>query len=207
MISSVAPYMGKYKKYTVLAAVLATVGIVASIVPYFILYQILLPLTRRELPAASFFMPRVGLILLCELLYGFLYTQALVFSHVSAYNTLKNLRIALQRKLEAQPLGIIKDYGSGQLKRVFTDDIDQIEILLAHAIPEGIANLAVPCLVIVALFLVDWRLALLTLATLPLGAFGMAMMMKAITFPVMAPRVLNTMAMTLPASMRAIRRE
>ena len=60
-----------------------------------------------------------------------------------------------------------------------TDDIDQIEILLAHAIPEGIANLTVPVVVILAIFFVDWRLTLLTLAVLPFGAVGMAMMMKA----------------------------
>ncbi|MCR4579304.1 MAG: ABC transporter ATP-binding protein/permease, partial [Treponema sp.] len=122
---------------------------------------------------------RVGLILLCQVLYAVLYSSGLASSHVSAYNTLKNIRIALKGKLENQPLGNIKELGTGQIKRVFTDDIDQIELLLAHAIPEGIANIMVPCLVILASFFIDWRLALLTIATIPVGAFGMAMMMKA----------------------------
>lgn len=179
MVSAVAPYMGKYKKYTVLAAVLASLGIIASVLPYFFLYQLLDPLTKGQSLDFNFILIRVGLILLCEVLYGILYTRGLVFSHISAYNTLKNIRITLQRKLENQPLGNIKEYGTGQLKRVFTDDIDQIELLLAHAIPEGIANLAIPVIVIIALFFVDWRLALLTIATLPFGFFGMSMMMKA----------------------------
>lgn len=179
MISSVAPYMGKYKKYTVLASVLTTVGIVASVVPYFFLYQLIVPLTRHELPDFQFVVLRVAAIFVCLTVYALAYSKGLAFSHVSAYNTLKNIRISLKDRLENQPLGNIRELGTGQIKRVFTDDIDQIEILLAHAIPEGIANLTVPCVVTLAMFFVDWRLTLLTLAVLPFGAFGMYMMMKA----------------------------
>ena len=179
MLKSVAPYIGKYKKYTVIAAILASLGIIANIVPYFFLYQLIVPLTKGLSLDFKFILARIVLIVLCEVIYAVSYTTALKFSHLSAYNTLKNIRISLQGKLENQPLGNIKELGTGQIKKVFTDDIDQIELLLAHAIPEGIANIAVPALVIIALFFVDWRLALLTLATLPIGIFGMSMMMKA----------------------------
>ena len=179
MIKSVAPYIGKYKKYTVIASILTTLGIIANVVPYFFLYQLIVPLTQGNLPDFKFAAVRVAAIFACLTLYAVLYSRGLAFSHISAYNTLKNIRIALKDKLERQPLGNIKELGTGQMKRVFTDDIDQLELLLAHAIPEGIANLTVPCVVILAMFFVDWRLTLLTLAVLPFGAFGMAMMLKA----------------------------
>ncbi len=179
MLKSVAPYIGKYKKYTVIASVLTTLGIIANVAPYFFLYQLILPLTRHQLPDFHFVAVRVLLIFACLAFYAISYTTGLCFSHVSAYNTLKNIRISLKSKLENQPLGNIKEMGTGQIKRVFTDDIDQIELLLAHAIPEGIANLLVPLIVILAMFIVDWRLALLTLAIIPVGVFAMSMMMKA----------------------------
>ena len=179
MISSVSPYIGKYKKYTVIASILTTLGIIANVVPYFFLYQLIVPLVHHELPSFQFVIGRVAAIFVCLALYAILYSRGLAFSHISAYNTLKNIRVSLKSKLENQPLGNIKEIGTGQIKRVFTDDIDQIEVLLAHAIPEGIANLTVPLVVILAMFFVDWRLTLLTLATIPLGAFGMTMMMKA----------------------------
>ena len=179
MIKSVAPYIGKYKKYTVAASILTTLGIIANVVPYYFLYQLIIPLTKGELPDFKFVAIRVAAIFVCLTLYAILYSRGLAFSHISAYNTLKNIRISLKDKLENQPLGNIKEIGTGQIKRVFTDDIDQIELLLAHAIPEGIANLTVPCVVILAMFFVEWHLTLLTLAVLPFGAFGMAMMMKA----------------------------
>ena len=178
MISSVAPYIGTYKKYTVIASFLTTLGIVANVVPYFFLYQLIVPLTQGVLPDLQFILLRAALIFACQAVYALAYSRGLAFSHISAYNTLKNIRISLKDRLEKQPLGNIKELGTGQIKRVFTDDIDQIELLLAHAIPEGIANLTVPCIVILAMFVADWRLALLTLATLPLGGIGMFMMLR-----------------------------
>ena len=41
MFKRVAPYIGEYKKYTVWAVMLMTLGIIASVVPYFFLYQII----------------------------------------------------------------------------------------------------------------------------------------------------------------------
>ena len=178
MFKRVAPYIGKYKKYTVFAVAFMVTGIIASVLPYFFVYQIISPLTKGENVSVIFILLRVLFVGICELLFAILYTQGLVFSHISAYNTLKNLRISLQSKLEKQPLGNIKELGTGRIKKVFTDDIDQIELLLAHAIPEGIANIFIPSLIIILMFVVDWRLALLSFVPLIAGLFAMGMMMK-----------------------------
>ncbi len=178
MFKKVAPYMGEYKKYTVLASILMIIGIVANVVPYFFLYQIISPLTKGESMDVSYIFLRVCLIAGCEILYSVSYMQGLAYSHISAYNTLKNLRISLQGKLEKQPLGNIQELGTGRIKKVFTDDIDQIELLLAHAIPEGIANILIPVIIIILMFVFDWRLGLLSLVPLVMGMFAMGMMMK-----------------------------
>lgn len=111
MFKKVAPYIGEYKKYTVWATVMMSIGIIANIAPYFFLYQIISPLTRGEHISASFILVRVVAIAVCEIIYSFSYVQGLTFSHISAYNTLKNLRISLQGKLEKQPLGNINELG------------------------------------------------------------------------------------------------
>ena len=178
MFKKVAPYMGEYKKYTALAAIMMCIGIVANILPYFFLYQIISPLTRGESISFSYIMLRVLYVAICEVIYSFSYVQGLSFSHVSAYNTLKNIRISLQGKLEKQPLGNIQELGTGRIKKVFTDDIDQIELLLAHAIPEGIANIVIPLIIIILMFIMDWRLGLLSLVPLVVGMFAMGVMMS-----------------------------
>ncbi len=178
MFKKVAPYIGEYRKYTVWAAILMSLGIVANVMPYFFLYQIIAPLTRGEHIDASYILLRVAAVAICEIIYSFAYVQGLTFSHISAYNTLKNIRISLQGKLEKQPLGNIQRLGTGRIKKVFTDDIDQVELLLAHAIPEGIANTAIPAIIIVLMFVFNWRLGLLSLFPLVVGMFAMGMMMK-----------------------------
>ncbi|MCR4567058.1 MAG: ABC transporter ATP-binding protein/permease [Pseudobutyrivibrio sp.] len=178
MFKKVAPYIGEYKKYTVWAVILMCIGIVASVMPYFFLYQLISPLTRGEHISLQFVMIRVLAVLICEIVYSVSYVQGLTFSHVSAYNTLKNLRVSLQGKLEKQSLGDIKSLGTGRIKKIFTDDIDMIELLLAHAIPEGIANILIPIIIIVLMFIVDFRLGLLSLVPLIIGMLAMGMMMN-----------------------------
>ena len=170
--------MGEYMKYTKRAAISVTIAVILSVIPYFLLYQIIAPLTEGRSISLTFVLVRVAITALCLSGNAILYVHGLSLSHLSAYNTLKNLRIALQNKLEKQPLGVIRELGNGRIKKVFTDDIETIEILLAHAIPEGIGNLITPAAVLIAMFFVDWKLALLSLLALPIGMLAMGMMFK-----------------------------
>ena len=178
MFSSIKPYMGEYGIYTARAAISISVAVILSVVPYFFLYQIIAPLVAGETLTLGYVMLRVGLAAICLVANAWLYVHGLSLSHLAAYNTLKNLRIALQGRLEAQPLGFIRQLGNGRIKKMFTDDIETIELLLAHAIPEGIGNLFIPVAVLVGMFFIDWKLALLSLLALPLGMLAMGMMMK-----------------------------
>ena len=179
MFQKVRPYMGDYIGYTRRAAVSVTAAVILSVIPYFLLYQIIAPLIEGEQLSAGYVILRVLLTTICLSGNAILYVHGLELSHISAYNTLKNLRIALQEKLEKQPLGTIRELGNGRIKKVFTDDIETIEILLAHGIPEGIGNLIIPVIVILSMFFADWKLALLSIASLPIGLLAMGMMFKA----------------------------
>lgn len=171
--------MGDYIGYTRRAALSVTAAVILSVIPYFLLYQIIAPLIEGEQLSAGYVILRVLLTTICLSGNAILYVHGLELSHISAYNTLKNLRIALQGKLEKQPLGTIRELGNGRIKKVFTDDIETIEILLAHGIPEGIGNLIIPVIVILSMFFADWKLALLSIASLPIGLLAMGMMFKA----------------------------
>ncbi len=178
MFKSVRPYMGGYIKYTYAAFAVMFLGLIASAVPFFVVYRIIEPLLQGEKLSFSYYAVHIAIFLVCELAYAILYVLGLKFSHISAYNTLKNIRISLQEKLERQPLGSIQDMGNGKIKKFFTDDIEQIELLLAHAIPEGISNLLMALIAVVCMFFADWKLALLSLGSLPLGVLAMGMMFR-----------------------------
>lgn len=118
-------------------------------------------------------------ILICLVLQALLGGLGLNMSHKAAYNTLFGLRTSLQKKMENLPLGAIEEKGTGAIKKMFVDDIGSLEVLLAHSLPEGIANLIVPVMVYIAMFFVDWRLALMSLASIPLSIVAMMIMYSA----------------------------
>jgi len=178
LLNKVLEYAGPYRKKTYLAAVFMVAGVVMSVLPYLFLYQLITSIVVGESMSVSYIMIRIGIMVICGILYAFLYGHGLELSHISAYNTLKNIRVSLQGKMEKQPLGTILEYGNGTIKKMFIDDIESIELLLAHALPEGIANVAVPVIIYISMFFVDWKLALLSLASLPIGLLAMGMMMK-----------------------------
>ena len=179
MFKKVLEYTGEYRAKTWQSMMVMLSGVAMSVIPYLFVYQIIAPL----LSGGSLTLPAVGLrviaIALCMVLYALLYVKGLDLSHESAYYTLMNLRISLQGKLEKQPLGAIQEKGVGSLKKMFIDDIESIELLLAHALPEGVANIAIPLFVFIAMFFVDWKLALLSLCSLPLGLVAMMFMYHA----------------------------
>ncbi len=172
MLKKVLEYTGKYKKYTFLAMFLLVVGLAFNVLQFVAIYKMIDGATGGE-TSISFYAKWAVIMLICGFIYVALYIYGLDRSHFSAYQTLKNLRISLQKKMENLPLGVIQELGVGSLKKVFIDDIDNMELLIAHALPEGFSNIVVPVLVIVSMFFIDWKLALLSLASLPIGMVAM----------------------------------
>lgn len=179
MFKKVLGYAGEYRHTTYSAALVMLAGMVMNIAPFLFIYQLIEPLLTHRAVSAGYIAWRVAAIAVCGILYAVLYVYGLSLSHRAAYHTLKNLRVSLQHKLESQPLGVIQEKGVGTVKKMFIDDIESIELLLAHALPEGFANVAVPVMVFAAMFFVDWRLALLSLCSLPLGMVAMMAMYHA----------------------------
>ncbi|MGX8797836.1 ABC transporter ATP-binding protein [Fusibacter sp. JL298sf-3] len=164
------------KKDVALAIVMLLASVLLGIVPFVLSYQLIVPLITGGALSFQFVAVRTLGVLLCLTLQPALYGAGLDRSHTAAYTALMHLRIALQRRLEQLPLGVIQEKGNGRIKKLLVDDVDSMELLLAHSLPEGVANLMVPVAVYTAMFWVDWRLALMSLASLPISLIAMAIM-------------------------------
>ncbi len=178
MFKKVLDYTGDYRKTTYAAVIFMVIGVAMNVVPFLFVYQLITPLLTHSSLSITGIIWRIVAIAVCVTLYAVLYIHGLALSHRSAYHTLENIRISLQGKLEKQPLGAIQEKGVGAMKKMFIDDIESIELLLAHALPEGLSNLAVPVFVYLAMFVADWKLALLSLCSLPLGLLAAGAMFK-----------------------------
>ena len=71
----------------------------------------------------------------------------------------------------------MKDRPSGTLKNILMERTDSIETTLAHVLPEFTGNILAPVLVFLYMLTIDWRMALISLITLPLGLLFYSMMM------------------------------
>ena len=176
MFSKFLKYAGPFKKKTIKSVIILIIAVFFSVLPFISAYEIIAPIILGEAITGKFIISRVIIVGISLLLNSVLYIWGLETSHYAAYNILVRIRIALQKKFEKLPIGIVHDKGVGTIKRLFVDDIDSLELMLAHTIPEGISNLLIPVLVYITMFFIDWKLAILSLLSLPLGLLAMGKM-------------------------------
>jgi ATP-binding cassette, subfamily B, bacterial IrtA/YbtP len=80
--------------------------------------------------------------------------------HVIDARFASDLRSRLLSKLSRLPLGWFTARGSGSIKQLVADDTLSLHYLVTHAIPDAVAAVVAPVAVLVYLFVVDWRVAL-----------------------------------------------
>ena len=80
--------------------------------------------------------------------------------HVVDARFASDLRSRLLSKLSRLPLGWFTARGSGSIKQLVADDALSLHYLVTHAIPDAVAAVVAPLAVLVYLFVVDWRVAL-----------------------------------------------
>ncbi len=178
MFKKVLEYAGPYKRLTMLSAFVILIAVLMSVLPFLFVYQIITPLVMGEAVDVTYIGIRVLGVAACLILHACFYIKGLSMSHEAAFNILFRLRVSLQKRMEKLPLGEIQEKGIGSMKRIFVDDVDSIELLLAHALPEGFGNVTIPIIVYISLFAVDWKLALMSLASLPIGLLAMVVMYR-----------------------------
>ena len=167
------PYHGKF----IGSIILAVLGVVCQMVPYFCVAHIVTMMLSGEQNYSRYV--TAGIIALCgyfgKVLFSCLSTT---ISHTATYYTLRDLRENITAKLARVPMGTILDTPSGQYKTTIVDRVEGMEPTFAHLIPEMTANVLVPLVIAVYLFLLDWRMALLSLVTLVVGLAVMSAGMK-----------------------------
>ena len=186
MFKKMFEYAGPHKKDLYSATFIVLLSVLMGVLPFVLAYQVISPLVMGETVGIGYVSMRVIGGLICLILQAVLYGWGLDVSHKAAYNTLLRLRTSLQKRFEALPLGFIQDKGTGTIKKLFVDDVDSLEVLLAHSLPEGIANLMIPIAIYVAMFFIDWKLALLSLASIPIS-FAAMMIMYSVGMKKMGP--------------------
>ncbi|WP_035425471.1 ABC transporter ATP-binding protein [Atopobium fossor] len=88
-------------------------------------------------------------------------------AHQAAYSCLTDIRLRMVRHLKKLPLGFFQIRRPGDLANIIRNDVEQVEIYLAHGLPESASAALFPVAALVLMLVVDWRLALCMMAGLP----------------------------------------
>jgi len=159
---------------------LAVAGQSAGLVPYFMISCIITQVAAApmdQIPPGDLYWPLVyGAV---GLLLRQIFTAASAWlSHMAAYDVLYDLRIGISRKLLDLPLGYFNKRNSGQIKKVMSEDVEQMEVFLAHNLPDFMGAVVYMIIATIALFAIDWRMAAVTTVFIPLGMTYLGVTMR-----------------------------
>ena len=92
--------------------------------------------------------------------------------HIAAWKVVSELTLMVYGKLQQLSLRYFQDKQTGQLMSRMVNDTRQIEVLVAHAIPDLIGNVIIITGVTVMMFRINPQLALITLIPVPFVVFA-----------------------------------
>ena len=173
LLSFASPCRGKMAA----SVALAILSVAGGFVPYLGVYQIIRLFLERQASLE-------GILFWCGVcLAGYAvkvagYALSTMLAHVSAYTILEGLRLRAADRLMGAPLGEVESRPIGAMKSTIVDRIEDIEPPLAHMIPELSSNILLPLVVVIVMFLIDWRLGLALLVTIPVALIPMAFGMR-----------------------------
>ena len=169
-------FAGQKKSSYIASVIFAVIGAAFQILPFFVMAQIIGKLLAGNKDLAGYLID-CAVMATFWLLRVLFHSLSTAQSHKATFAVLGNIRKQGLAKLAKMPLGDVQAKGSGELKNILVERVDSIEPTLAHAIPEMSSNAAVALATVIYLFVIDWRMALVSLITFPLGMIFFMLMM------------------------------
>ncbi|AUM88341.1 multidrug ABC transporter permease [Clostridium botulinum] len=174
---TVLSFAKECKMKMIISVLCAIISVIGGLLPYVGVYQIIiLFFNGRQTVKRILFWSVICLAgYVVKLVF---YAISTTLAHFSAYTILENMRLKIADRLMKAPLGTVLNQPIGKIKNIIVDRVETIELPLAHMIPEGISNLLLPIGVFIYIIMIDWRMALASMITIPIAIIAYGFMMK-----------------------------
>ena len=170
-------FVGERNSKMRISILLAVLGEMFGIVPF-----LMVALLADELYRGTATIQRVlffsGIAAICQLIKMLLTWRSSLMSHKISFTILKNIREAITDRMAKVPMGVMLETPTGTFKNMIVDNVAKLEDSIAHFMPELPSNIAAPLCSILLIFILDWRMGLASLITIPLGILFFAAMMR-----------------------------
>ena len=171
---------GGCRYLTVIACILSGISSILMLCPFLCFWMVLRDVLAA-LPDLSMVNVQVisnyGWMALALAICGFIfYAAALLFSHLAAFHTAKNMQSLILHHLSALPLGFFSQNSSGKIRKIINENTSQTENFLAHQLPDMAGSAVTAVTMLIMLLFFDWRLGGLCVVLLVAG-FAVQMLM------------------------------
>lgn len=149
------------KGFLFVSCLLATIGMVAGIVPYvsvyFVAKQLLMPSGGGTQSIIFLWVIVAGIGIICNMLFSFLGSYG---AHKVAFKILYGFRIRVIEHLAKVSIGFFADHSTGSIQKTMDENIEKIEGFIAHMLPDMVGSAAVLLVLFSSLFLLSPWIAL-----------------------------------------------
>ncbi|OXT27769.1 ABC transporter ATP-binding protein [Streptococcus agalactiae] len=168
----------KGHKSKIFAAVfIAIIGVGFGVIPYFSVAAIINNLVAKNANLNNSY-PYIFAVFLGFMASILFHEISTIISHNLAYRIIEDKRKLLADKLSKISMGEVERKSSGQWSQFMVETLDKMEKPIAHVIPEVIANIFIPIVLVITIFIMDWRIGIANLLTIPLGLLFSMLMMR-----------------------------
>ena len=168
-------WAGREKYWMYLSILLSLISGICTMIPYYGIYR-LMDAVYNNTCTSEFVMQDAALIIGAIIVRFVLFGASGVASHKGAYRALFKVRCMVAEHMAKVPLGDLNERSTGEIKTVLNEDIEKLELFLAHNMPELVCYLVGPVVVFVYLLTVNVPLALISLVPLVLAVVVMIFM-------------------------------
>lgn len=176
-----SPFMGKRKILFPLSLMLSGLSAILNLLPFVFIWFIVREIFMSAQDISNMNMQNISFYAWMTLGSAFasmlIYFLSLTFSHLAAFRVEVGMRKTAMQRIINMPLGFFDKHSSGKMRKIIDDNASQTHTFLAHQMPDISATVLSPLILLVLLFLIDWRLGLVSLIPVVLGFMSMSFMM------------------------------
>lgn len=164
----IVKYTKKYKIRYIFSIIFELISVAGSVVPYYFMGVLIKSFVDGN-RSLTYYAQVLVLMALCWIVYAMGHDVATTLSHKTAFQIIADVRKDLTSKLTRLPLGDTIDQASGGLKSLIVEKSSMIEPPLAHLVPEGISSFVLPIVIIIYMFVLDYRMAIAAIILIPIS--------------------------------------
>ncbi len=167
VLTPLLAYAGKKKILCYLSMLIAAISQLMALAPFIFIWLIL----RDVIKVAPNYSAATNVSQYGWLAVAFaigsilLYMAGLMCSHITAFRIASNMRKTLMEHIMKLPIGFLDSLGSGKIRKWVQESTGSTETYIAHQLPDKAGLYATMIGLAALMFIFDWRMGLLCLAT------------------------------------------